>query len=192
MYFLFNHELVATLHITTVRLELITGTPELARANIADGAEFSRLLNAQIPDNWPPPLNTPETMEWSLRFAETHPDGIGWGTWYVLQKNNRAAIGIGGFKGIPIQDGLVEIGYSILPEFQKMGFATEAVNALLTWAFEHPEVNRVRAETLPELISSIRVLKKNGFVQIGAGSEEGVIRFEILRVDFVRSEYFIP
>ncbi len=37
------------------------------------------------------------------------------------------------------------------------------------------------AETLPELTPSIRVLEKSGFVNIGAGSEKGVIRFEFSR-----------
>lgn len=183
---------MAALSLTSDRLELIAGTLELACADFADRQGFSRLLNARVPDNWPPPLNNLQSMEWSVRFAETHPDDLGWGTWYFVRQNDRITIGNGGFKGTPLQDGTVEIGYSIIPEFQKLGYASEAVKALLAWAFEHTEVNRVIAETLPELTQSIRVLEKNGFFHIGAGSEEGVIRFETLRVDFVRAEYILP
>ncbi|MBW4650055.1 MAG: GNAT family N-acetyltransferase [Kastovskya adunca ATA6-11-RM4] len=55
---------------------------------------------------------------------------------------------------------------------------------ITAWAFTHPQVNRVIAETLPELTPSIRVLEKNRFVNIGEGSESGVIRFELPRAVF--------
>ena len=92
-----------------------------------------------------------------------------------------AVIGNGGFKGRPGEDGTVEIGYSIMEEHQGAGYATEAVKALIAWAFGHPEVARVVAETYPDLAKSIRVLKKNGFTETGPGLEEGVIRFEFTR-----------
>jgi RimJ/RimL family protein N-acetyltransferase len=50
---------------------------------------------------------------------------------------------------------MVEIGYGIPPQFQRQGFAPEAVQRLLTWAFAKPEVNEIIAETLPELPASI-------------------------------------
>ena len=86
-------------------------------------------------------------------------------------------MGAGGYKGPPATDGSVEIGYSILPEYQQRGFATEAVEALVTRAFENPDVTRVTAETLPDLSPSIGVLEKTGFELLGEGSEPGVIRY---------------
>ncbi len=75
-------------------------------------------------------------------------------------------------------DGTVEVGYSVLEAHQRRGYASEAVEALVGWAFGHPEVTRVIAETYPELVPSVGVLEKTGFRLIGAGSEERVIRFE--------------
>ena len=60
----------------------------------------------------------------------------------------------------------------------RRGYASEAVEALVAWAFGHPEVTRVIAETYPELVASVGVLEETGFRFIGAGSEERVIRFE--------------
>ncbi|MBD0327516.1 MAG: GNAT family N-acetyltransferase, partial [Pyrinomonadaceae bacterium] len=94
------------------------------------------------------------------------------------------AIGGCGFKGKPAADGTVEIGYSMLPEFQCAGYATEAAGALVRWAFSHAEVARVIAETYPELRPSIRVLEKNGFRFIGDGSEERVIRYALTREEY--------
>ncbi len=59
-----------------------------------------------------------------------------------------------------------------------MGYATEAVAALLEWAFSHSEVKRIIAETYPTLTESIGVMEKNGFRFIGGGSGPGIIRYE--------------
>jgi RimJ/RimL family protein N-acetyltransferase len=165
----------------TERLELIAATFELADADLYNRMEFSHQLNARVLDSWPPPLNDENSKKHSADFLRRHPSGAGWAAWYlVADRHKRVVIGQGGFKGPP-KAGTVEIGYSLLPEFQKKGYALEAVAALLDWAFGHAEVERVVAETLPELTRSIRLLEKSGFANIGAGSEEGVIRFELPR-----------
>jgi len=73
----------------------------------------------------------------------------------------------------------VEIGYSVLPSFRVQGYATEAVERLVWWAFSHHHVVEVVAETLPHLRQSIRVMEKNGFTFQGPGSEHGVIRYAV-------------
>ena len=181
---------LADIRLTTERLELIAATPEMVRAEIEDRPRFSRLLGARVPEKWPPPLNDEESMRFALRYLEAHPGAPGWMQWYFILRGDgaggRVAIGNGGFKGNPTPDGMVEVGYSVLEEYQKVGLGTEAVQALLSWAFGHPEVTRVTAETFPDLTPSIRVLKKTGFVLIGKGSEERTIRFELPRTAYER------
>ena len=176
---------VSGTNVKTERLDLIAGTLDLARADIENRAEFARLLGARVPESWPPPLNDEESMAWSARFLNENRDGVGWGCWYFVLRRGpeggRVAVGMGGFRGKPDADGTVEVGYSVLEEFQEVGYATEAVKGLLGWAFGDPAIRRVIAETYPDLTPSIRVLTKNGFVEIGAGSEPGVIRFELSR-----------
>ncbi|MGH8034438.1 MAG: GNAT family N-acetyltransferase, partial [Lysobacterales bacterium] len=87
------------------------------------------------------------------------------------------------FKGRPATTGTVEIGYSVLAQYRNQGFATEAVERLLNWAFSHQSVTEVCAETLPHLQQSIRVMKKNGFSFTGPGSELGVVRYAVQRPD---------
>lgn len=175
--------------ITTDRLELIAGTPQLADADINDRTQFASLLRARVPDAWPPPLNDRDSMKWFERYLIEHPDGVGWVTWYLIlredKRGERVAIGNGGFKGKPTSDGIAEVGYSVLEEFQRQGYATEATRGLVAWAFEHPEVSTVIAETFPILTGSIRVMEKNGFTFTGDGSEEGVIRYAVSRQEFI-------
>jgi RimJ/RimL family protein N-acetyltransferase len=134
-------------------------------------------------DGWPPPLNDENSMKYTIDYLKRNPEAVGWAAWYfVAMKHKPVVIGQGGFKGVPVA-GTVEIGYSLIPIFQKQGYGMEAVAALLDWAFGHEEVDRVIAETLPELTASIRLLEKSGFKNIGQGSEEGVTRFELSRRD---------
>jgi ribosomal-protein-alanine N-acetyltransferase len=172
----------------TERLHLRSATAQLAAADLNDRSDFSRLLEADVPPDWPPPLNDDNTKAFTLNYLQENPDAAGWGAWYFLlpgrAEERTRAIGIGGFKGKPSREGMVEIGYSIMPDHQRLGYASEAAAGLIGWAFSHPEVLLVTAETLPALEASIRVLETNGFHLLGRGSEEGVIRYGIDRNQF--------
>lgn len=76
-------------------------------------------------------------------------------------------VGKGGFKGPPTADGVVEIAYGVIPDYQGKGYATEAAEALTAYAFNSGKVRVVRAHTLPESNASARVLTKCGFRRIG-------------------------
>jgi len=171
------------LHLRTERLQLVAVTLELAQAELAGPRRLEKLLGAHVPPSWPPPLNDEQSLRWTIDFLAANPDGAGWGPWYFLhkEKGEPRAVGVGGFTGKPTGEGVVEVGYSIVPECHRFGFAPEAVRALIAWAFAHREVRRVTAQTLSDLRPSIRVLEKCGFVHAGAGSEEGAILFALER-----------
>jgi RimJ/RimL family protein N-acetyltransferase len=90
-------------------------------------------------------------------------------------------VGNCGFTGRPDTHGSVEIGYSLLAPHHGQGLGTELVSALVAWAFEAPRLERVLAETYPDLVASVRVLEKNGFQLTGRGSRPGLILFELRR-----------
>jgi ribosomal-protein-alanine N-acetyltransferase len=74
---------------------------------------------------------------------------------------------MGGFKAPPGADGVVEIAYGVVPDYQGKGHATEAAQALVAYAFDSGQVRIVRAHTLPEPNASTRVLAKCGFSRAG-------------------------
>lgn len=179
------------LKLKTPRLELIAGTKELFRARVDEREGLGRALGAHVPAGWPPPLFDQGAMDWMLKYLDENEDAGGWTFYFVVlaargdaPDARPTAIGGCGFKGKPSADGTVEIGYSMLPEFQGAGYATEAAGALVRWAFSRPEVARVVAETYPELRPSIRVMEKNNFRFIGEGSEERVIRYALTREEY--------
>jgi [ribosomal protein S5]-alanine N-acetyltransferase len=167
------------LSLRTSRLELVAATLEMVMADLHRRDELPALLDAEIADGWPPPLVDVRAMESIKQSLIADPALGGWTTWYWILRQPRVLIGMSGFKSRP-QDGSVEIGYTVLQQFQRQGFASEAVLAMTQWAFAHGTEN-VFAETLPELAASQRVLTKNGFSLAEKSSEPGVIRFVLRR-----------
>jgi ribosomal-protein-alanine N-acetyltransferase len=172
-----------TLSLKTNRMELIAGTAELVRAHLSNQERFGLLLDAIIPRLSPPTPDAQEVMECMAQALDRGPDQVGWWCWYFVLREgvigHRLLIGDGGFKGPPDTDGMAEIGYSVLRSQRNQGYATEAVTALVEWTSEHPEVRRIIAETKRTNAASMRVLEKIGFIQMGRGSEQGLLRFEI-------------
>jgi len=164
--------------IQTPRLKLIPATLEHARAELHDRPAFAQLLQATIPNNWPPE-SAADALPLFLEWLEAAPDKVGWFGWYaidVANQNQPVLIGSGGFLGPP-QNGEIHLGYSVLSQFQKKGFATEMVRPLIHWAQHHPDLKRIAAETEWKNPASVRVLEKLGFVQNGPGAEPGGMRF---------------
>ena len=122
--------------IETARLKLVPATVALARAELGDRGEFARLLSASVPDNWPPETLA-DALPLFLSWLEAMPERVGWFGWYALVRGDglvaQVLVASGGFMGPPL-DGTVEIGYSVLPQFQGRGYATELVGGLVRWA----------------------------------------------------------
>lgn len=175
--------------IETPRLELIAGTVDIVRADIGHHDELARLLDAVVPSGWPPELIDLQAREFWLNQLEANPQQVGWWCWYLVRRQasapHRTLIGGAGFYGPPAEDGVVTIGYSAMPQFQNQGYVSEAIDALLGWAFGHEQTSKAIAETFPQLKPSIRVLEKNGFAFVGAGSEEGTVRYQLDRAGYL-------
>lgn len=103
----------------------------------------------------------------------------GWGVWLVINKENNTIIGDIGFKGKPNSENTVEVGYGIIPSAQNKGFATEAVNEIINWAFTHDDVDKVVAECLHDNIPSIKVLEKLNMNKIGTVND--MLKWELKR-----------
>lgn len=164
------------------RMRLIAATPRLIGKDLKGLEELTSALGVVVPPNWPPELYDRIAMEYALAQLRD-PAQKAWSFWYLadMRSDPEQLLGICGFKSRPDESGSVEIGYSILEQFRNRGYATEAVARLVTWAFTHPGVNEVSAETLPHLRQSIRVMEKNGFSHAGRGSEYGVTRYILKR-----------
>lgn len=65
------------------------------------------------------------------------------------------------------QGKVAELGYFILPEFHGKGYTTEAVRAVLRFAFEENGVERIETGCFAENLASERIMQKVGMIQEG-------------------------
>jgi RimJ/RimL family protein N-acetyltransferase len=173
----------------TPRLRLIGATPAYLRAELESSAALAAALGVTVAPSWPPELYDADATRWMLGWLESHPDDGEWGFYYFVEADARQAIGAGGYKGAPNDAGVVEIGYSIVPERRRRGFAREAVDGLLAHAFADARVTSVIAHTLIELEPSIAVLRSAGFSFVGQGhdpQEPSAIQYAITRGSYER------
>lgn len=115
-----------------------------------------------------------EMLEGCLR----HPDQWQWYAMWMIDLRDGTHIGDLCFKGLD-ENGVMEIGYGILEEYQGQGYAAEAVDAAVCWAMLQPGVSRVEAETEPDNLASQRVLEKCGFRPSGTIGKEGPRFFRV-------------
>ena len=158
-------------------VSLVAATAAMIDVELEGADRLGTLLGAAVPPDWPPEYHTEEVLR-VTRDALAQPGGGGWWLHYVALAGDRATtlVGVCGYKGPPA-DGVVEIGYSVVPSFQRRGIATRACASLIDAAWGRG-ARVVTAQTLPQLEPSIGVLRKLGF-QPAQPREEGVLAFEL-------------
>jgi RimJ/RimL family protein N-acetyltransferase len=99
------------------------------------------------------------------RMQKQEPNLHPWFTyWLIVTPNPPFGAGMVGFKGAPDETGAVEIGYGIDPACQNQGYITEAVKAMLEWAFSQTACTIITAKgVLRSNLASQSVLLKCGF-----------------------------
>ena len=101
--------------------------------------------------------------------------------WLIVIDKEGIGAGLVGFKGSPDVSGTVEIGYGINPIFQGRGYMTEAVRAMVEWAFSHLECEKITAiGVLQDNFASRKVLVKNQFRELESDADG--VDYELERI----------
>jgi [ribosomal protein S5]-alanine N-acetyltransferase len=174
--------------IRTRRLELRPARVADLEAELAGRDALSAQLGVGVPTDWPPELYDEAAMRYSLDVVRAAGGDSAWAMYYMVEPDRATVVGVCGYKGPPDADGTVEVGYSVVREFRRNGYATEATSGLMIRAFAEPSVMRVVAQTLSDLTPSVGVLEKLGFRFAGTGDEPGVVRYEFTRADLGNAE----
>jgi [ribosomal protein S5]-alanine N-acetyltransferase len=150
--------------IETTNLKLVPCELRYYEAILTDQRQLERMLGVTVFDNWFdfPGVAGIEAVRYSYEYMKAHPDALGWWGYLFIHVKDQALVGQGGFKGKANEDGMVEIGYAIVPAYRRQGLATEAAQGLIDYAFSHAHIKSVTAHTLAEPNASTRVLKKVG------------------------------
>src|SRR5215213_18454 len=115
----------------TPKLRLIPGTKDSLRAELKSPAALGEVLGVHVPESWPPELYDADAVTWNLGALESKRIPPDWGLYYITTLAHDGdppwLVGAGGFKGEPDDTGTVEIGYSVVPEQRRRGYARDAV-----------------------------------------------------------------
>jgi ribosomal-protein-alanine N-acetyltransferase len=99
------------------------------------------------------------------RLEEADEDGLGW-RWAILDGDEIAGrINLTDVIRGPLQ--LANVGYFVDRRRNGRGLASAAVADVVEFAFGEAGLHRLEAGTLPDNLTSQRVLEKNGFVRFG-------------------------
>jgi aminoglycoside 6'-N-acetyltransferase len=127
-------------------------------------------------------------------MARRAPGDRGWVQLTVLERDGGALVGDVGMSPADGEPGVLKVGYTVDPAFQGRGYATEAVRALIGYAFDVLGADVVRAYADADNLASIRVAEKAGmrlmerFEHEAAGETWVGVRYEIDRRAASRAE----
>jgi len=125
---------------------------------------LSEYLGVNVPDTFP---ESKDALPWFYDLIKTDETLVGWISFWALHRADNTLIGDIGFKGKPDENGKIEIGYSIISEYRKQGFAKEIVEAFLKFGFSKTAVKVIEAQTKTDNIGSIKILERLAMKQSG-------------------------
>lgn len=138
-----------------------------------DVASADAELDAHIPDWLVDDMQ--DFLEYRLGQLAADPSIHNWlGRAMVLTNDggSRQVVGSIGFHGAPDEDGRLEIGYRVDPEYRNRGFARESATAMYRWAYEKHGISKFLGSISPENIPSLNLIEQYGYVLIGEQIDE--------------------
>lgn len=164
----------------TERLLLVPFTIEACR-NILNG-DYSDLekWNFKKGKSWPD-TDVLETLPKIINNLSKVEFPTGFESWMIVKKDTLEIIGDLGFKGFNSEGGNIDIGYGIIAEERRKGYAAEAVKEIIQWAFTNEIVKEITANCLSENISSVNLLTKFNFKQLK--TEDGMIYWALKNIN---------
>jgi ribosomal-protein-alanine N-acetyltransferase len=177
--------------IETPRLRLIPCELRHFEAMLTDRGRLEAILGVTVFEDWFefPGVAGIEAMRFMYEYLKSNPDALGWWTNPFIHVEDGALISTGGFKGAADEEGMVEIGYAIVPAYRGRGLTMEAAQGLVDHAFAHAHMKRIDAHTLAERNASARMLEKVGMKFVGAVNDpdQGELwRWSLHRADYRR------
>jgi [ribosomal protein S5]-alanine N-acetyltransferase len=158
--------------VRTNRLDLVTTTLEFMETLLrGDRESAQRMIGYRIPADWPQGVES--TLRFRIALARAQPEALPLLLRaMVLRADPEVMVGRIGFHGPPDDDGALEIGYEVFPEYRRQGYAREAVPAMFRWAQRGPGVLRFRASISPKNVPSRRLVRGLGFIEVGSRWDE--------------------
>ena len=148
----------------TERLILIPFTIDICRNILNKDYKDLEVLNLKKGSSWPD-ADVLDTLPRIINTLNKVECPTGYESWMIIKKDTLEVIGDLGFKGFNNEEENIDLGYGIIKEERRKGYAAEAVNEIIKWAFSNEIIKEITANCLAENISSINLLNKFNFKQ---------------------------
>jgi len=164
-------------NICSERLDLIPMSPEFLQASLqGDQARVQELIGLTVPKDWP---DKRDLVELRLGQLQGDPFLQPWLLRAIGLRHQGTMVGHIGFHTQPgaeylrkLAPGGVEFGYTVFPEFRRLGYAREACVALMEWALQVHGVARFVVSIGPTNSASVALARQLGFLRIGSHVDE--------------------
>lgn len=151
--------------LVTQRLILIPFTIQLCKNLLNDDYSDLEILNLKKGKSWPD-NDVMETLPRIINNLSKVESPTGFESWMIIKKETLEIIGDLGFKGYNHDKKNIDIGYGIIKEERKKGYAEEAVKEIINWAFATEIVTEITANCLAQNTNSINLLTKVNFIEL--------------------------
>ena len=151
--------------IETERLLLVALVPEDLEALIVGDLERASLLTGFtfLPED--PKLGV--DLSWHLRELRADSKQLPWRIRVIVERCSNTVVGSINLKGPPSVDGDVEIGWGLIENARRKGYATEASAAVLHWVVQQPAVSSISATIPDDNYPSQRLAARLGLTRTG-------------------------
>ena len=106
-------------------------------------------------------------LRWRVPQVKSDPSVNKWFIRWMVEKETREIVGSTSFHGPPDEKGMMEIGLGVHNDFQRRGYATEALIGMWSWVVDQPGVELLRYTVDPNNEASVAVIEKFGFERVG-------------------------
>ena len=90
----------------------------------------------------------------------------------AIEKESNNLIGSAGFHDFPNPDGMIEIGFGIVPEKQRQGYGLELLHGMWHEIVKRKDAKILRYTVSPDNEASMHIINKLGFEQVGEQIDE--------------------
>jgi RimJ/RimL family protein N-acetyltransferase len=132
-------------------------------------------------------IEGPSPLKHRIPRVKAEPNFAEIGLILAIEKETNELIGSAGFHDFPDNNGMIEIGFGIVPEKQNQGFGTELLIGMWKMICLRPDVRLLRYTVSPENLPSMHIINKIEFSKVGQqmDPEDGLeLIYERLTKDF--------
>ncbi|MGD6794988.1 GNAT family N-acetyltransferase [Metabacillus indicus] len=131
-------------------------------------------------------------LDW---YREIYHEGTGI-RWAISLKESGTMIGSCGFLNRKPNHFRAEIGYELSREYWGKGIAAEALKAIISYGFDHLNLERIEALIEPSNAPSIKLAERHGFIREGllrhyeytCGKFDDLYMYSLLKMDWRSKE----